>query len=515
MKMANKIPISEKFMRAARAFPTPLYLVGGTVRNALLGLPAGDEDAASALDADRAAECFAAAGFAVKATYPRLGTLKLRNPETGESVEYTRFRTESYAVGGAHAPREVRFTEDLAADARRRDFRINAIYYDVAAGTVVDPLDGQSDLAARTILCADDADRVFAADGLRLLRLVRFCAELGFDPAPETLAAAYRFRDNLDEIVPERVAEELRKIAFADCRYGVAEAHYRGFLLLDELGLLDKVLPEIAAGRGMPQRADFHRYDVLGHTLHVFRVAPPAVRLAALLHDVGKPVCYRATGLYHGHEAVSGELAGEIARRAFGCSKREADQIARLCALHMVDLKCEMRENKRKRFIAEHDELIENLLLLKQADYFGCGLRTGECPTVARFRRTLADMREKGTPLRPADLAISGRDVAERLPDLPQSRIGEVLDALWKTCVCDERQNEREKLLARLDRLAERRAAHAARASLTRPADERIAPAESANILNSSAGIPTATVPATASSAAPADAPDSSNHSTQ
>ena len=452
-----KISISEKLRLAASQFPSPLYLVGGGVRNALLQVPASDRDVACACSAARAAEIFGELGWTVCSVYPRLGTLKLREPESGEELEYTQFRTERYAAGGGHTPDSVAFTEDLEADAKRRDFRINAIYANAETGEILDPLGGLSDLAERRIRAADDPGRVFGSDGLRLLRLVRFCAELGFTPEEKTFAAALACRDNLDDIAPERIADEMRKICFADGKYPQltaaqpTPAHGAGLKLLDELGLLRKILPEITAGKGMPQRADFHRFDVFGHTVETFCVSPPEVRIAALLHDVGKPVCYLATGRYHGHEEAGAPLAREIARRAFGCSKKEAAEISELVRLHMTDLKCEMRENKRKRFLVEHAALAEKLLALKQADYLGCGLCSGECPTVTRWRETLAELKRAGTPFSVRELKIDGRDVTVRRPDLEGRQIAEALERLWKECVFDGRLNDRERLLERLD----------------------------------------------------------------
>ncbi len=453
-----KIQISEKLSAAARAFPSPLYLVGGFVRNSLLGVSSSDRDVASACAAERAAELFAEQGWTVTAVYPRMGTVKLRAPETGEEVEYTQFRTERYAPGGGHTPREVVFTREIEEDARRRDFSVNAIYCDAATGEILDPCGGLFDLEKREIRAADLPERVFGSDGLRLLRLVRFCAELGFAPESETFAAARACRDNLDDIARERIAEEFRKICFADLKYpaltgGRGEpAHAAGLRMLEELGLLEKILPEITAGKGIAQRADFHRYDVFGHTMATFRVSPPEVRIAALLHDVGKPICFRETGRFYRHEETGAGPAYRIAMRAFGCSKREASETAALVRFHMYDLAGVTRENKLKKFLAEHSALLPKLLLLKQADYLGGGLSDGECPTVTRWKTLLRKMDELGTPRSLADLKIDGRDVLAVLPGLPKNRISSVLHALFEECVCNESLNDREKLLARLEK---------------------------------------------------------------
>lgn len=453
-----KIQISEKLSAAARKFPSPLYLVGGFVRNSLLGVTVSDQDVASACSAERAAALFAEQGWTVTAVYPRMGTVKLCAPETGEEVEYTQFRTERYAPGGGHTPRDVLFTREIGEDARRRDFSVNAIYCDAATGELADPCGGLVDLEKREIRTADLPERVFGSDGLRLLRLVRFCAELGFSPEPNTFAAARACRDNLDDIAEERIADEFRKICFADLKYPAlteesrTPAHAAGLRMLDELGLLEKILPEITAGKGIAQRADYHRYDVFGHTMETFRLSPPEVRIAALLHDVGKPICYRETGRFYGHEEVGAIPAYRIAMRAFGCSKREASEISALVRLHMYDLAGVTRENKLKKFLAEHSALVPKLLLLKQADYLGGGLLEGECPTVTRWKALLRRMDELGTPRSLADLKIDGRDVLAVLPELPKNRISTVLRALFEECVCNESLNDRDKLLARLEK---------------------------------------------------------------
>ena len=452
-----KIEISEKLHAAALAFPCPLYLVGGFVRNALLGEPAADRDVASALPAGQAAEVFCANGWSVKGIYPRMGTVKLFAPETGEALEYTCFRRERYAPGGGHRPGEVTFTEDLAADALRRDFTVNAIYYDIRRDAFADPCGGIPDLEKRILRTTDLPMRIFGSDGLRLLRLVRFCAELGFVPEQETFAAARECRDNLRDIAAERVAEEMRKIAFADEKYpGLTRkgeaAHLRGFRLLDELGLLEEILPEITAGKGVAQRPDYHRYDVFGHTMETFRVSPPEVRLAALLHDVGKPICYQRTGRFFGHEEAGAEPARRIAYRVFGLPKREAEEISSLVRWHMYDLAGETRENKLKKFLVRYAKIVPKLLLLKQADYLGGGLQTGECPTVTRWKALLRKMDQLGTPRSLRDLAVNGRDVEEVLPELPRERISEVLNILLDECICNEALNRRPVLLNRLER---------------------------------------------------------------
>ena len=210
-----RVEIPRPLRRLQAALDAPLYLVGGAVRNALLGLPPGDLDAAGPLPPEAAASRCALAGLAAAPVDRALGTLLIR--VDGAAVEYTPFRAERYAAGGAHRPQAVRLGATLEQDAARRDFTVNALYAGCADGRVADPLGGLADLRAGVLRQAGPA--TMRSDALRVLGLVRIAGELGFSIEAETFAAAAAHAGGLADIAPQRRQAELVRILLCDARY--------------------------------------------------------------------------------------------------------------------------------------------------------------------------------------------------------------------------------------------------------------------------------------------------------
>lgn len=436
--------------KLAGLLPKPLYVTGGFVRNKLLNLPVTDSDVCSALTTSEVASALDGSDFLVRAVYPRMGTMLLEDATDGSQLEYTAFRTESYAVGGGHTPCDVRFGCTLEEDALRRDFTVNAIYCNCLNDELTDPTGGLTDLNARTIRTVTAPEIVFGSDGLRLLRMVRFCAQLGFSPEAHTLKAAVAFRDNLTDISVERKADEFLKILEADRKYPSlcnADGHLRGIRMLLETGMMEYLLPELTLGVGMAQRADFHKYDVAEHSIHAFALVPPHLRLTALLHDIGKPTVFLRNGNFHGHELEGAEIAYEIALERFKLPKAQCRRIHDLVALHMYDLNCTTREGKLRVFLSWNRELLADLFLLKNADYEACGFHSGECPTVTRMREVLQRMQEQGAPTSLKELNLTASDLKLCFPEIPQNHYGIILKKLFELAVKNPSLNTREILL--------------------------------------------------------------------
>ena len=303
-----------------RSFAT-LYAVGGFSRSLLLGVPPHDIDICSKLTLEDVKKLLSNTRFAVSAKSMRLGTARIY--ADGFSAEYTAFRTDSYPAGsGAHRPESVTFTEDMREDAARRDFTANAVYFDPLTEKFTDFFGGAEDIKRKVLRAVREPDKVFAEDGHRVLRLVRFSAELGFLAEEETFASAKRNARLVLDIAKERVFAELNRIATADTAYpalGNADGHVRGLALMDALGLTELLIPELAALGGLEQPKKYHVFDARRHSDLAFAVSPPAVRWAALLHDIGKRPAHDAQGNMHGHETVGAELgrrAGRSARRS-------------------------------------------------------------------------------------------------------------------------------------------------------------------------------------------------------
>ncbi len=443
-----KLALPAQLKTLAHKAPFPVYVVGGAVRDALAGLPASqDIDLCAPADAEKFSQLAESCGLEVNGIYKNTGTVNLSAGEA--KLEFTSFRSDFYR-GDGHAPARVTFTSDLQTDARRRDFCCNAVYYDVETGGVCDPLGGMADIAAKRLRTTRAASEVFCEDGLRLLRMARLSAQLGFAPDAACLAGARQNAEKIDTISAERIFAELLLLLHADKKYGIRYAHYNGLKRLDEAGVLERILPELTAGRGLAQRADFHAYDVLEHSLRACRYADARVRLSALLHDVGKPAAFRETGKYHGHEVLGVPIGRAILAR-LKAPKHTAETVCRLIALHMFDLDGKVREGKVRAFLVKNHDVYELLRLIKQADFSGCKDDLSPCPTLLKWETIRQRMVREGAPFTFKELAVNGNDL---LALLPPARIGETLEHLLLRCAQGALQNRREALLREAARLA-------------------------------------------------------------
>lgn len=454
-----KIRIPEKLLPLAEAFEkenTPIYAVGGLVRNAFLNLPPSDIDVCSRLTPEQVVAAMPKYGIRVIEKAAEMGTVELHFASA--SVEHTTFRRESYAGGGEHRPRWIVFGESLTDDAWRRDFSVNALYADLFTGEVQDPTGGIPDLERGVIRTTSaEPDEILRSDALRVLRLVRFACELGFAIDEATWQAAKRNAPKLRDIAAERRRDELVKILLSDVRYPALgrngmRSPLRGLRLLDELDVWDVLVPEFNLARGMAQRPDHHRYDVLEHSFQVCAAAPATekMRLAALLHDVGKPDCKRETGKQYAHD----EYGARIARRVLNDLRfpnRVINEVSELVGGHMYDIQHQAKQNTlRVRFATWGRERTLEQILLREADIRGCGYDTDYVASDWRvlYETMLAD----GTPFSERELAISGEELMAA-SGLPEGKaLGELKKALFLHCA----KHPKDNTLVRLQQLAKR-----------------------------------------------------------
>ncbi len=436
--------LPEKLTKLAQNCPAPLYVVGGSVRDHLANLTsnAKDWDICSPMPFELFLAIAEKSGFEIKSVFRNTGTLKLKDEE-GVDYEYCSFRSDRY-VRGIHVPIETFFTDDIRLDARRRDFTANAVYYDIQKDTFVDPLDGISAIREKRLTTVAPAEKVFGEDGLRLMRLARQAACLGFSPDAECLSGAKNHATLIDDISPERIYTELCSILAADQKYGVKNGHYHGLKILEEIGVLARILPELTLGKDMTQRADFHKYDVLEHSLRAALYADSSIRLAALLHDVGKPFCAVRDGNSYAHPTEGAMIAKEILTR-LKAPKKELERIPALVEWHMYDLDCKTSENKLRRFFITHYSILEDLIKLKQADFSACMDDTSVAPTRLRWEGLLSKMKAENAPLTIKELAVSGKDLLDL--GIPTKQISTLLEKLLLHTCCNPTDNERTRLL--------------------------------------------------------------------
>ncbi|GLH66827.1 CCA tRNA nucleotidyltransferase [Geothrix edaphica] len=297
-------------LQAALGSGAELVVVGGAVRDELLGRPHADWDLATKLLPRTVMDRARAAGLKVIPTGLQHGTVTVMLED--RPVEITTFRSDGDYLDGRR-PESVQLGVSLEEDLSRRDFTINAMALPVGGGDLVDPFGGRADLVARTLRAVGDPLLRFAEDGLRTLRACRFAAQLGFEVEAGTLAAIPERLEVARKVAVERVLAELTKLL-------CGEEPERGLELLAETGLLDLWLPELRPMIGCGQNRH-HRWEVWRHTLEAVRLAPvdPGLRWAALLHDAGKPGA-KVMGTdgevsFHGHEAGSLELAATVLDR--------------------------------------------------------------------------------------------------------------------------------------------------------------------------------------------------------
>jgi poly(A) polymerase len=347
--------------RASQELGVQAWVVGGYVRDKLLGLPHPNPDVVvEGGDALKLAERFAELAHAgPPVTFERFGTAQVTLP--GHLVEFVSARAESYSAESRKPDiRPATLEEDL----KRRDFTINTLLMDFD-GTIRDPLGGRKDLEARILRTPTDPLRTFADDPLRMLRAIRFASQLGFELAPDLVPAMRQMRSRLAPpvISVERIADELRRMLTSDRPRLAIE-------LMDDGGLLELVLPELEKCKGVAQTG-FHTHDVYGHTLLTVERVPAdlVLRLAALFHDVGKPSTATADGAFPGHELVGAQLARAALER-LRFSQKEIEPVVELIRLHLrpVYYSSEWTDGAVRRLARDAGEQLGRLMALARAD---------------------------------------------------------------------------------------------------------------------------------------------------
>jgi poly(A) polymerase len=334
------------------------WLVGGCVRDLLLGREPKDYDISTDARPDQLLEMFPQAQL----VGAQFGVVLV------DGVEVATFRSDHSYQDGRH-PSDVTFESDPKQDVLRRDFTINALLLDTSSLTsldsstseVVDYVGGLADLRAKIIRAIGDPEQRFEEDHLRMLRAVRFAARFGFEIEPGTLAAIQKLHQRITRVSPERIRDEIVRIL-------TEGAPRRGFELLDASGLLVDILPEVAAMKGVEQPPEFHpEGDVWTHTLIMLeglREPTATLALGVLLHDVGKPGTFRVADRirFDGHVELGERIARDILTR-LRFSNADIDQVIALIANHMrFKHVTEMRDSKLKRMLRmdrfeEHLEL--------------------------------------------------------------------------------------------------------------------------------------------------------------
>ncbi len=439
-----------------KGFPT--YLVGGSVRNIMLGKKVKDWDMTTLATPEDMLKLFPDAFY--DNTFGTVGI-----PVDKQVVEITTFRTERSYSDSRH-PDKVTWGKKIEEDLERRDFTMNAIAMKIPLSAldkdllthaeVIDPFNGQEDLKNHTIRAVGDSTKRFKEDALRLMRAIRFATQLSFTIEKITWEAMQEDAMLLGNISGERIRDELLKIL-------ASEFPYEGIMLLKNADLLPHILPELLEGVGVSQTRPgrHHVYDVFEHNLLSLKFSPskdPLVRFATLIHDVGKPRVEskdeNGLVIFYNHEVEGAKIAYEIANRLH-FSKKDRQKIVHLIRWHMFSVDEHVTDAGVRRFIRRVGvENVRDLLDVRVGDRLGSGIP--ESRAESWRMKLFKDRIEK--QLQPApfsinDLAIDGNDIMKELGIKPGPQIGKLLQQLFEEVDEDLSLNTREYLLKRVHEL--------------------------------------------------------------
>lgn len=436
----KKYPIPQKVQEFANYFKEKgfcLYIVGGAVRDYFLGTPNNDFDFCTNAKPEQVISLFKK----VIPTGIKHGTVTVLFK--GESYEVTTFRSESNYTDGRH-PDHVTYITDLHQDLSRRDFTINALAADCTTGNITDIFCGLSDLSSHLVRAIGDPRERFKEDALRLMRLARFCSKLGFEAEPSTLEAACELSPLISNVSNERIFDELSKTL-------MTSVPSIGLKLLEKTGILSLILPEVTACKAIEQRK-VTTSNVLEHIYLCVDAAAKAgysltVRLAALLHDIGKPstMIYNRYGImrFPNHEAKGALLATAVLRR-LKCSNQLIEDVSLLTEEHTAYDTTSWSDGDVKRYIRRiGKDKLQMVFELQWSDQIAStGTRWEEYYSnlLPRIEKLIND------PMSLQELAVTGEDL--NAIGIPKSKeMGNILNKLLEMVIDYPTLNQKELLL--------------------------------------------------------------------
>ena len=423
-----------KILKKLKAADHEAYIVGGCVRDMLLGKEPKDIDIATSATPDEIEALF-------KNTIPtgkKYGTITVIID--GEKYEVTTFRTDG-KYSNSRKPDNIIFGTNIIDDLGRRDFTINAMAMDIN-GNIIDPFNGQEDIELKTIKCVGNPDSRFTEDALRMMRAVRFASTHNFRLNPGTYNSIRKNAQKVRNISWERIREEFSKtITSPNPGYGMN--------LLTNTNLVKYILPELIPCIGFNQQSPYHDLDVYNHTITVINATPPKLhlRLTALFHDIAKPYCITFDEIgnahYYGHEKKSAEMAYKIMKR-FKYPNSEIGKVITLVINHM-ERTSGIKPGKLLQNVGA--DLIFDLFELERADIVGtAGNIAQEMYKIAEKERAVQELIDKNMALTIKDLAVNGYDLMT-VGIKPGKTMGNILHTLLEIVIEHPEKNKKTLLL--------------------------------------------------------------------
>ncbi|MEK9135306.1 MAG: HD domain-containing protein [Patescibacteria group bacterium] len=437
------------------------YIVGGCVRDFLRNVEPDDWDITTSAKPEEIQKIFPENFYENNFLTVTVQT-KSKNSKLKE-IEITTFRFESEYSDKRH-PDEIKFAKTLEEDLARRDFTVNAIALKLGfekkkpSFGIIDLFAGQKDLEAKIIRAVGNPEDRFGEDALRMMRAVRLATTLNFIIEDKTAEAINKNAKLLEAISKERIRDEFLKII-------MSERAADGIELLRKLGLLKYIIPEIEEGYKIGQNKH-HIYDCYEHNLRSLEYSAKKnfnkeVRLAALLHDIGKPRAKRGEGqdaTFYNHEIIGARMASQILNQ-LKFPKKEAEKIVKLVRFHLFYYNVgEVGENSVRRLVRNvGPEYMEELLQVRQADRIGSGVPKAEPYKLRHLKYTIEKVSKD--PISAKMLKVNGGDVMKILAILPGPKVGQILDVLLGYVLDDPKNNKKdllEKEIKKLGALSEK-----------------------------------------------------------
>jgi len=428
-----------------------IYVVGGAVRDLILGCSVDNWDFTTDAKPEEILKLFPQGFYNNKYGTVTIPISNIKYQKSKKTLfEITPFRRESDYKDLRH-PENVSWAKTLREDLGRRDFTINALAFD--GENIIDPYRGVIDLENKIIRAVGDPDKRFSEDALRLMRAVRLATELRFLIEEKTRISIINNNSKIAKISKERIRDELFKILKSDYP---AE----GILFLKNTNLLKFIIPELDAAFFTPQKSPkrHHIFDVGTHSimsLKACRSKNVIVRLAILLHDIGKPATFERneqTGLitFYNHEIIGGQIIKKIAND-LRLSNNDKHKLYKLVRYHQFTVSEIQTDKAVRRFIREvGKDNLEDMLILREADRIGSGAK----PTSWRFelfKKRLSEVQKE--PFKIPDLKIDGHDVMKILNLKPSPQVGKILRQIFNEVVDKKIKNERAILLQRIQNM--------------------------------------------------------------
>ena len=460
-----KVQLPKKILEILKRFEEKdfeIYIVGGAVRDILMGKIVYDWDFTTNAAPEEILKLFK------NSYYDNVfGTVGISPEKEGERpYEITTFRTE-YGYSDTRHPDKVIWGKTLEEDLSRREATISAMAlrltsfaqgkpskkYSEVDMELIDPYNGQGDLKEKIFRAVGDPDERYHEDALRMIRAIRISAQLGFTIEDKTLQGIKNNTPLINKIAKERVRDELLKIL-------ASPYPAEGIELLRNAGLLVEIIPELEKCFGVEQKSPgrHHIYDVGTHSLMSLKFCPsqdPIVRLATLIHDVGKPQTYKklenGTITFYNHEVVSTKVASRIADR-LRLSNRQKSKLINLIRWHQFTVDERQTDSAIRRFIRNVGiENVSDILDLRVGDRLGGGARETSW-RLEEFKKRLIEVQKQ--PFTVHDLKIDGNNVMKELGLKPGPKIGEILQKLYEEVVDKKIPNEKKELLERLGKIS-------------------------------------------------------------